>query len=194
MGTPNYVKLKNAGDAIVLHCESAKVNTSGKWPTIDFMGKDAKTHQQVVVAVPQKSAERQMERIGLDLAECPGMAIGISRAASDNPEKPYWNLAVVGEVETPKRDPSRTMPEFIPGHPVQGFTPEPPPPDDADAPMDAAVPKPITGDFTDPLYLAITRFVLEDVAPMYASFDIGPTPEAIASMVATCYINANRGR
>ena len=199
---PNYVKLKNAGDAIVVHVESAKVNTSGKWPTIDFMGKDAKTHQPVVVAVPQKSAERQMERIGLTVDACPGLTLGISRAASDDSAKPYWNLAVVGEHEVkpaPRREPAS---EFIPGHPVSGSPPEPPPLDDEDAPPDAiVVPKAtvVERGFSyewagDPLYLAITQWVLGTVAPLYNQFEVGPTPEALAAMVATVYIQHNRNR
>ena len=192
---PNYVKLKNAGDAIVVHVESAKVNTSGKWPTLDFAGTDAKTHQPVVVAVPQKSAERQMERIGLTVDACPGLTLGISRAASDDPAKPYWNLAVVGEHEVkpaPRREPAS---EFIPGHPVSGSPPEPPPLDDEDAPEFAAAPAPVRDlPVVDPLYQRITEWVLAEVVPMYDKANIPADANAVAAMVATCFIQANRNR
>src|SRR5512146_1918573 len=139
MSTPR-VKLKNAGDAIVLHCESASVNSSGKWPEIEFIGIDAKTHQRVIVSAPQKSMERQFDRLGLSLPECSKYTLGISRAASDDPAKPYWNLAVIGEQVG-----KEAFSDYLPDTPVRGTAPisappMAPPPTDADAPPDAIVP------------------------------------------------------
>jgi hypothetical protein len=199
MSTPNYVKLKNAGDAIVVHCTEARLNTRGKWPEVEFVGTDAKTHRPVVVSVPQKSAERQMERIGLTLDQCAGLSLGISRGTNpEMPDKPYWNLAVVGEMGAPKPNPVKPLPQpasYLPDHVVTGYAPETPPPSDADAPEYAAARVPDDAKaFSDPLYEDITLWVLQHIAPMYNRYEVGPTPEAVAAMVATLFIQHNRGR
>lgn len=195
MSTPTRIKLRNAGDAIVVHVETAQLSKTGKWPEVELFGRDAKTHQQVLVAIPQKSAERQLDRLGLTLNDLPGYTMGVSRGANvEAPDKPYWNLAVVGEPD--RQAPAR---DYLPDQPVRGTapiasTPEPPPPTDADAPPDAIVPPQVaSGGFSDPLYLAITRWVLTEVAPLYEDQEVGPTPEALAAMVATLYIQHRRG-
>lgn len=192
---PNRIKLRQAGEAIVVHVERAQVSTTGKWPELELHGRDAKTHQSVIVSIPEKSAERQLARLGLTANDLAGYTMGVSRKA--NPEdagKPYWNLDVVGEPASSTREP------YLPDQPVRGTAPvappEPPPLTDADAPPDAlrSHTAPASAFAGDPLYLAITHWVLKEVAPLYAQFEVGPTPEAVAAMVATLFIQHNRGR
>lgn len=193
---PNRIKLRQAGEAIVVHVERAQVSTTGKWPELELHGRDAKTHQPVIVSIPEKSAERQLTRLGLTANDLAGYTMGVSRKA--NPEdasKPYWNLDVVGEPSSSASEP------YLPDQPVRGTAPvtppEPPPLTDADAPPDALLSpaQHVAGPFNgDALYLGITEWVLMAVVPYYQRFEVGPTPEAVAAMVATLFIQHNRGR
>ena len=89
--TYTLVKLPHAGESLTMLCEAAFKVTQGQWPEDEFQGRDGKG--AVAVRVPEKSAERQLTRLGLALGECPGLTLTISRGANKEvPSKPYWNI------------------------------------------------------------------------------------------------------
>ena len=89
--TYTLVKLPHVGDSVTMLCEAAFKVTQGQWPEYEFQGRDGKG--AVAVRVPEKSAERQLTRLGLALGECPGLTLTISRGANKEvPSKPYWNI------------------------------------------------------------------------------------------------------
>lgn len=91
MSTANEVKLRNVGDEITLYNVSASRVSVGKWPEIEFSG-EVEDGTLTKVVMPEKSAMRQLDRLGIK----PGANMGdfrISRGANaDQPDKPYWNV------------------------------------------------------------------------------------------------------
>lgn len=190
MPNPIRIKLREAGEAIVIQCTGVRLDTSGSWPQLEFQGLDTKSGNAVLIAMPKKSGEQQLERLGLRADVCTGRTLGISRKANPG-GKPYWNIAVVEDAPRERA--------YLPDTDVRSTapiarTPEPPPLTDADAPPEAVTTPQPTGFLGDPLYLAITHWVLGTVAPLYEQGVIGPTPEALAAMVATVYIQHKRGQ
>ena len=90
MGT-NFINLREPGSTHTLRVQSVSINKSGKWPDYEF------TDGTNTVQVPQKAADRQLERLNVKSAlELVGANLCISRTekVGDN-GKPFWDLQLV---------------------------------------------------------------------------------------------------
>lgn len=179
-------KLTNAGDSITFTCTSAGVLTGadgtplGKWPEVEFRGRDG--GREVIVRVPQKSADRQLGRIPLTYAECAGKVLTVSRDPNaSEPSKPYWGVSLVG-TDVPAS-----------GGAVGGGTAASPASSQAKPTPAVTAPAP-DADTGAALYAKITAYVLRDIVPLYAAKGIPLTMDGTAAIVATLYISATRDR
>jgi hypothetical protein len=177
MGSSNAteVKLKSAGESITIMCDRCAPLSIGKWPEVEFAGNDGT--KAVVIRVPKKSADRQLDRQALTYADCVGNTVTISRDFNaEMPDKPYWGVTVSkGGVKPPTRP-------AVPSN-------EPPPPDDEDAPENPAA-KALAAKFA--LYDACMAHALKVHDRIIERYDgKGPTLD-VAAMCATLYIQASR--
>lgn len=178
------IKLQNAGDSLTFQCTGASIAKTGKWPEAIFAGHDGA--KEIVVHMPAQSAERQLTRLAMTYADCGNKTLTISRAPNhSDPNKPYWNLEVVGTHATsgPKKaQPFDSMPpEYAGGG---AHTPAPPSKDSAPASLDNYA--------AELLYASITAFVLKSIVPMYVARGIALDMQAIAAIVNTNFIQANK--
>lgn len=165
-------KLKNAGESVTFTCASAKLLTFGQYPEVEFAGRDGA--REVVVRVPQKSADRQLGRIPLTYAECAGKSLTIGRTANtSDPAKPYWDITSNGTAGSP--------PAASASSPAPTTKPTP-----------AAAPPAAEALEGSALYAKITAWVLREIVPQYANKGIPLSQEGTAAIVATLYIEANR--
>lgn len=106
MGT--RIKLTDAGSSHTLLVKAVTVNKSGNWPDYEF------TDGSDTVVVPQKAADRQIGRLGVqNISETVGRWITVSRSTEAGANgKHFWNLDVAtgpaqaGRVTSPYRAPS----------------------------------------------------------------------------------------
>lgn len=92
MTVPAILSLKQAGDAVTMHVETCALLAFGKYPEVEFTGKDG--GRLIAVRVPQKSADRQLTRIALTYATAVGKTLTISRDPNQvDPSKPFWGIS-----------------------------------------------------------------------------------------------------
>jgi hypothetical protein len=95
------LKLQNAGDEhtmTITQCEVAKGNYGEQVKFSD--GTD-------LLYLPKDTADRQLQRLTLDYADCVGMTLTFSRDPNPKPgSKPYWGISYAGtEAPKPKASP-----------------------------------------------------------------------------------------
>jgi len=176
------LKLKKVGDAATLRIMSCELMKIGTYPEIQFAGVDA-TGVVWSVKVPQRSADRQLERLNLTYKTAVGQTLTISRSPNAQvPSKPFWDVVVA--------DMPVTAQPFV--------SPSPAAPTSVDEPpltrREQAAPPNIKrepGEKTSTLYARITDHVLTDIVPKYKAQGIPVTMEGTAAIVATVFIQAN---
>lgn len=197
----SVLKLANAGETATLDITACEVVEGQYGEQVLFKSGEDDLY------LPRTSADRQLERLGfasngdMDYDAVVGLALTFSRAP--NPKagsKPFWNIAKatngtapVAAVQKPK--PAAKPPvEYVANKPQSEIPPllrnaeaedeaefrQKVGVDPASLPKDAA------------LYVAITEFVLRDIAPIYEKSKIGMSPESAAAAVATIFIQAKR--
>lgn len=98
------LQLENAGDEATIMIVAVKEVATKYGNKIVFAGMDEDGHAVETPLISDTTADKQLERLGLDRTSCVGETIRFSRAS--NPSgKPYWNL----DVGTAKRPPSKRM-------------------------------------------------------------------------------------
>lgn len=163
------IKLTTAGDSLTFQCTGASLAKTGKWPEAIFAGHDGE--KQIEVHMPAQSAERQLTRLAMTYAECGGKTLTISRAPNQSdPSKPYWNLEVVGTHAKKAQPFDQPVPPQI-----------------------GSVATHESGAMTSrDLYADLTDWVLNEIVEKYTDRRIPLDASAIASMVATLYIQASK--
>ncbi len=98
------LQLENAGDEATITIVAVKEVATKFGNKVVFAGMDEDGHAVETPLISDTTADKQLERLGLDRQSCVAETIRFSRAA--NPSgKPYWNL----DVGTGKRPPSKRM-------------------------------------------------------------------------------------
>lgn len=136
---------------------------------------------------------------------CPkcGGAIWDNRVGKTNPKQPDFKCQnkECGWVQWP---PKKEAAKVVLASPPASFANKPDadlPPllRDAEAQDNAALAAKVGVDLTKfskdlALYTALTEFVADKIAPIYAGLGIGMSPESAVAAVATLYIQAKRGQ
>lgn len=161
----NILKLQNAGDVATLDITGCEVVEGNYGQQVKFQSGDDTLY------LPDTSAFRQLERIGLDVETAVGERLTFSRSASTKPgAKPFWNIAVATS-------------------PIETHNPLP-------AIPSAKTPTSMTPSEEKPrlhrLYLRATRLVLDEVVPLYVKAGIGCSDTAVAAMTAALFIAASK--
>lgn len=100
----NIVKLTNAGESVTWTIAKAETTAGNFGPQVKF---ESTTGE--VLYLPADSAERQLSRIPLSVAECVGETLVISRDPNPKPgAKPYWGIRLAGAAD--KSPPSKRLP------------------------------------------------------------------------------------
>lgn len=87
------VKLRSAGDSLTMQVETCAKMTIGTYPEISFIGSDGA--RQVEIRVPEKSANRQLERLGMSYPDCAGKVMTFARDPNrTDPAKPFWSITL----------------------------------------------------------------------------------------------------
>jgi hypothetical protein len=192
--TAAILKLKQAGEFAIIAIDRAEPLKFGEYPEVEFSGYSDEG-QLVALRVPQKSADRQLERLSLSYADCEGKTLKFSRDPNNkDASKPYWGINVVqgsgaktGGPVSAGGQPKATSAE-VNARSTAANHPAPVTRKQVEQALDAEV-----VEFSDPLYLAITRFVLNKVSAVYeVESPNALTPEVAAAISATIYINAKR--
>lgn len=174
--------LKNVGDGVTMRIIKCGPMTIGTYHEISFTGIDT-AGVTAEVRVPRKSADRQMERLGLDYDSAIGQTLTIKRSHNAQvPNRPFWDVYVADEpIDAPER--------------VRATAP-------ATAAAKASEPASIRhadqsapttnghGEKKSALYEKITDHVLKKIVPKYQAVGIPITQEGTAAIVATLFINA----
>lgn len=186
---PEVLVLKQPGHGVsirVTACDKMKI---GNYPEVEFAGVDA-DGRFVAVRVPQKAADRQLDRLQMTYAQTLGQSLFIGRSANgQDPSKPFWDVT---EAEAPITAPQK-VPNVAPAAPAARAAQATP----ASAPV-----APIADEQSSELqngalkksdlYGKITDHVLDKIVPKYAAKGIPLTQEGTAAIVATLYISATR--
>ena len=99
------LQLENAGDEATITIVAVREVSTKFGNKIVFAGMDEDGHAVETPLISDTTADKQLERLGLDRQSCVAETIRFSRAA--NPSgKPYWNL----DVGTGKRPATKRMP------------------------------------------------------------------------------------
>lgn len=169
----NILKLQNAGDVATLNITGCEVVEGNYGQQVKFEAGDDTLY------LPDTSAFRQLERIGLDVETAVGKRLIFSRAASTKPgAKPFWNIDL-GKADQTLSDRAHGVEFRVP---INGAIPP--------TPIPTAEPgeKPRL----DRLYLRATRLVLDEVVPLYVKAGIGCSDTAVAAMTAALFIAASK--
>lgn len=175
------IELKQAGQEAILTVRKCGLASVGKYPEVEFSGPDDRG-EPAMIAVNQKSTDRQLTRINLTYQSCVGQTLRFSRSASDDPAKPYWNIDLLGEADGV--DQPYTKPAMTSGS-------SGPPEDDTPHPADRAPqgqPVASSPPQSDDLYLRLTVDTLAKILPLYVKVGVQPTAGEIGAMVATRFI------
>lgn len=178
MSTLEVVKLKQAGETVSFTVESCGKVGVGQYPEVEFIG------EGMSLVMPQKSADRQLERAGLTYASAVGKRLRFSRDENKtDASKPYWGITVL-ESEANNGGGVKSAQ----GNASQGDAR----PKAGTSPVSAPQPGASSAEFSDPRYEAITDYVLVNIVPRYKNRGIICDASATAAIVATLYINASR--
>ena len=115
----SILKLANAGEEATLTIAACNIVEGQYGAQVRF-----DTGDDVTLYLPQSSADRQLERIGLDYGQTIGETLTFSRTASTKPgSKPFWNISKANgakkapppeERPTPfANKPEAELPEFL---------------------------------------------------------------------------------
>lgn len=168
--------LKNVGDGVTMRVTSCDKMKIGTYPEVEFIGVVEKG-ETVSVRVPQKSADRQLERLGFNYGLACGQTLTISRSDSGDPKKPFWDIEMSdAPIDAPQR--------VRPAAPAASAAPATGPSEPAPTPTSGH------GEKKSALYEKITDHVLKKIVPKYQAVGIPITQEGTAAIVATLFINA----
>ena len=101
------VQLENAGDEATFTVTTCRMVETKFGERMVFAGTDVAGEAVETPLMPEATATKQLDRLGLTHETCIGETLRFSRAA--NPSgKPYWNIDVAGAAPAPtKRLPAR---------------------------------------------------------------------------------------
>lgn len=171
------IALKNVGEWVTIGIASAEQVPVGRFPEYSFIGVDG-DEQHVDLRVPKASADKQLARLNLTLADTVGAILKFSRGENKtDASKPYWNIDVVAQ----GNGTSGGRTSAVSGN-TQPAAPTPPAPA-----------KPVEErEKGSAIYKRVTQFVLDDILPLYRKAGVTPTATDIHAMVATVYIAATK--
>lgn len=180
----NILKLQNAGDVATLNITGCEVVEGNYGQQVKFEAGDDTLY------LPDTSAFRQLERIGLDVESAVGKRLVFSRTASTKPgAKPFWDIAVAKKAngkppvsKNTSSKPNAELPEFLQNQEEE----------DAAELHSKIGPAPTEKPKMREAYKALTEWVLTDIAPLYKKAQIGMSPESAAACVQTLFIQASQ--
>lgn len=112
------LKLQNEGDSHTMTVTECKTVTGNYGEQVLFSdGTDS-------LYLPKQSADRQLDRIGLDEASVVGMNLTFSR--DPNPKKgakPYWGISYAGSEPAQPKPSARVVPQAVPSASTGGVQP-----------------------------------------------------------------------
>lgn len=114
------VKLTAVGEKITFTCDRVTFNPKSdkiKYPDFTFVGVVA--GERIRVNVPEAATRRQAERFKLAPEQFEGQTITISRSASSDPDKPYWNIDLAAPHEAKAKPEPKRMTEAEAQTPVK---------------------------------------------------------------------------
>lgn len=178
------LQLKQVGDGATLRVTACGQMKIGTYPEVEFTGV-VESGETVAVRLPLKSADRQLDRLGLDYETAIGETLTFARSDSGDPKKPFWDVVRADEpIDAPVRVPAKQAAAKT--APAKAAASEPAP--TRREQQEAAHPKKKGA----ALYLELTEFTLTRVADLYKKHGINVTMEGVAACVATQFIQANR--
>lgn len=187
------IELKAVGQEAVLHVDSCKLASVGKYPEVEFTGTD--THGILaMIVVNQKSTDRQLGRLALTYQTAVGQSLRFSRSDSGDPSKPFWDINFADPNDAPaslvtagnsdKDTTVRLVSASADAGPGLESAPHP-----ADRYEMAPGPRARADDNDgDDLYVSLTRDTLTNILPLYVKAGLPVSAEALGSMVATRFI------
>lgn len=190
------IELKTAGQEAILQVHSCGLAKVGKYPEVEFSGLDDQD-QPAMIAVNQKSVDRQLARLNLDYGSAAGRIIKFSRSANPaDASKPYWNLDDMGELDHQSAAAPIAVRGDWPLAQARASGSAPVRADSAPQPTAASV-TPGVPDGGKPetprdIYMAITKDTLAHVVPLYLDAGVEVDASAVAAIVATRFIAATR--
>ena len=114
------VKLQNAGESLTWLIKKAEVVAGNYGNQVKFENEDGD-----ILFIPHDSAQRQLDRINLQVVDCVGETLTISRDPNPKPgAKPYWGIRPAGPGD---RQPTETRRMASPyqapsmGKPIKGL-------------------------------------------------------------------------
>ena len=114
----NRIKLVDPGAAYIGRVSAVTLNKSGNWPDYEFHVENGD-----VVQVPQKAADRQLERLKLDADGTVGALIKFSRSEEAGANgKYFWNLDLAAPSEAKAAMPSKRVQPPTQGTPKSAHT------------------------------------------------------------------------
>lgn len=113
------VQLENAGDEATITITTCRTVETKFGERIVFSGTDIFGEAVETPLMPEATATKQLDRLGLTHETCIGETLRFSRVA--NPSgKPYWNIDVAVIIATPTRRMAPPTPEVIGAAPKAG--------------------------------------------------------------------------
>lgn len=170
--------LENAGDEATMTVSECRTVQTKFGSKLVFVGTDGEGIAVETPLVPDVTALKQLERIGLTPETCVGESLRFSRAA--NPSgKPYWNIDVAGPQAAPSK---RLAPPAPVKAEVVGKRP------------DAVKPASVDTDSLTAAYLSLWDRMAQGLALSCATHKVALTADAVQAATATLWIAfANRG-
>lgn len=170
--------LENAGDEAVMTVSECRTVQTKFGSKLVFVGTDDEGTPVETPLIPDTTALKQLERIGLTSETCVGESLRFSRAA--NPSgKPYWNIDPAG----PKAAPSKRI---APPAPVKVEV--------VGKRVDAVKPSLADTDSLTAAYLSLWDRMAHGLAVSCATHKVALTADAVQAATATLWIAfANRG-
>lgn len=124
------VKLTLSDAPLVMRVEGCQKVPTGQYPEVEWWGRDPKG--PCAYRMPEVSAQRQLDRLGLSMTACVGETLSFSRAPNLNqPTKPYHNVELATPAEAKPKPESKRIPPpdsgvRLPGEDDIPLPPEPP--------------------------------------------------------------------
>lgn len=129
--------------------------------------------------------DAQLKRLGLDATTAIGQMLEFSKAPmKTDPTKGFLNIDRPRGVAAPAAKPAAAKPSFLDGPPE--------PTGKAHGSVSAQITAEVRLAAVQADYASATDFVLREIVPKWEAAEIGATPEAVNSAVATILIGAQR--
>ena len=167
------LQLEQAGDAATFTVSTCRTVQTKYGDRIVFSGTDSEGSEVETPLMPEATATKQLDRLGLTSETCIGETLTFSRAP--NPSgKPYWNIDPAGPTPAPSK--RLQPPTTAPAKP---------------AARETAKPALIDVDRLQDVYIALWNRMAQGLSASCKTHDIVLTADAVQAASATLWIAIN---